>query len=750
MDRSQDVFASLSSAVFAGLRAATTPGHSRRDGESDGLHTMLSNPDFIPPPLRLDNEVRSHPPAAYDDLPPLEDDVEPSSASNPPGEDLPNQDADEPPPLEADDSSPLVTSPQPTLMPPNVAANSSSSDSSASTSTGLPSSTQPSVSRRSIGASTTSGRATSRPARATVNAEDPGAESDSSLPSLQSVSDSSSDEEDYISESGSEWDDDESLDGSEEEADIARLVEEAEAAASEAQHNPTGPNPPAAAGVLPDFGPTPNMFHNTLQSYRELLDRARVLIPDIDVRLGPPPDWVVDITNRLSAAGADNDSERAETLIRAMEVVPDELVLRYEKLRSTDGEDVDGCAICRDDLVDKSPETVEASRVLAILALLPFPFEADTSVAFPCGGKHLFHKHCLLPWLARKTTCPSCRFDIDPHSLTLRISRGLHDILPIAPQTNPTHSPRAWQPPQVESISDWLAAEERARETGVPRVRPEVIMPEYPVVLPSTTLPPTTLPPTGPSPSEMLGLPAWGTDPETGRFDMTIAYRDIQDLREHLLDIEDRRRAAGLPNRPPSAPPVATSEASLPFPEDVFPENDFPDVDAAFRPPAHDSEYQRLRQQIAIERHGAHVVPFHNFPASLMDHVVNLTSRPVARGPPPNNVDVDALANIGRRLDSLGSLEMYSQVLRNFQSMRRSANPLQPAAPPPAPAAPIATVPTQNNPPLTAIAPNVPADSNTPHPVPGTMEDPSVGSPSTTNGNGSPPSARHNPMEELD
>ena len=148
------------------------------------------------------------------------------------------------------------------------------------------------------------------------------------------------------------------------------------------------------------------------------------------------------------------------------------------------------------------------------------------------------------------------------------------------------------------------------------------------------------------------------------------------------------------------------------------------------------------------ERHGAHVVPFHNFPASLMDHVVNLTSRPVARGPPPNNVDVDALAHAGRRLDSLGSLEMYSQVLRNFQSIRRSANPLQPTAPPPAPAAPIATASTQSNPALTAIAPTASVDSNTPQPVPVTREDPSVGSPSTTNGG--PPSASHNPMEELD
>ncbi|PIL22665.1 hypothetical protein GSI_15357 [Ganoderma sinense ZZ0214-1] len=735
MDRSQDILASLSSAMFAGLRAATTPG-SRRDGESDGLLTMLSNPDFIPPPLRLDGEVPSHPPAAYEDLPPLEDDVQPSSASNVPVGDMLNQDGDEPPPLEADDSSPIVTSPQPTLMPPNAVSTSSSSDSSNATSTGTPSSAQLSVSHGSLGVRSTSGRTTSRSARTTVNAEDDGAESDSSLPSLQSVSDSS-DEEDYISESESEWDDDESLDESEGEPDIARLVEEAQAQAiaTEPLHIPTGPDPPVALGMLPNIGPPPNMFRNTLQSYRELLDRARVLIPDIDAHLGPPPDWVAEIASRISTAGADNDLERAETLIQAMEVVSDELVLRYEKLRSTDGEDVDGCAICRDDLVDKSPGTIEASRVLAIFALLPFPSEADTSVAFPCAGKHLFHKHCLLPWLARKTTCPSCRFDIDPHSLTLRISRGLRDVMPITPETDPAHPPRVWQAPQVESMRDWLAAEERAKETGIPRVRPEVVMPEYP----ATFLPQPG--PIGPAPSELLGLPAWGTDPETGRFDMTIAYRDIQDMRDQLLDIEDRRRATDLPTRPPSAPPVTTSEAEL-FPED----EDFPEIPAHLRPPRRDPEYDRLRQQIAIERHGAHVVPFHNFPASLMDHVVNLTSRPVARGPPPNNVGLDVFA--GRRFDALGSLDAF---LRDFQNMRRSTNPPQPPAPPPPPTLPAAAMqPPQNNPAQTAIAPAPSISLNTPHHAPGTQDDPAVGSPSTVNGGGAPSSSSYNHMEELD
>ncbi|KAG8720410.1 hypothetical protein FRC09_009604 [Ceratobasidium sp. 395] len=44
----------------------------------------------------------------------------------------------------------------------------------------------------------------------------------------------------------------------------------------------------------------------------------------------------------------------------------------------------------------------------------------ETAVlAFPCG--HVFHRTCLLPWLSRHTTCPTCRFDIDPKSDTLNL-----------------------------------------------------------------------------------------------------------------------------------------------------------------------------------------------------------------------------------------------------------------------------------------------------------------------------------------
>ena len=161
-----------------------------------------------------------------------------------------------------------------------------------------------------------------------------------------------------------------------------------------------------------------------------------------------------------------------------MEIVREESVKRYQKLRTEDGEDgeVDGCAICRDDLLDKSlEEDLEAERIHQIYAALPFHPPDDCVLAFPCTGKHLFHRDCLFPWLSRKTTCPSCRFDIDPLSLTLRLSHGAARDMTAE---EPSVPPRVWRPPQVESLGDWLDAEERARATGKARVRPPVVMPE--------------------------------------------------------------------------------------------------------------------------------------------------------------------------------------------------------------------------------------------------------------------------------
>lgn len=167
----------------------------------------------------------------------------------------------------------------------------------------------------------------------------------------------------------------------------------------------------------------------------------------------------------------DADHTRADAILAGLEKVPTELVRRYEKLRAAEGQNADGCAICRDDLCAEE-------NIVSLYAVLPFHPEAchpeaSTVFAFPCAGKHLFHGDCLSPWLARKTTCPSCRFDIDPHSLTLKRNREG----PNAGLDSQGGRTRVWQPPQVESMSDWLDAEERARASGVPRQRPQPVIP---------------------------------------------------------------------------------------------------------------------------------------------------------------------------------------------------------------------------------------------------------------------------------
>lgn len=175
----------------------------------------------------------------------------------------------------------------------------------------------------------------------------------------------------------------------------------------------------------------------------------------------------------------DNDPQRAETLLASMEVVSEDFVRRYEKLRMGDGGDggVDGCAICRDNFFDKLSDASNTGSALEVSATSSFHAQipGDVILAFPCSGKHLFHRDCLFPWMSRKTTCPTCRFDIDPLSLTLRLFGGAGDTAPS--DEEPSRS-RLWRPPQVESFGEWLLAEEHARETFTSRERPQVVMPE--------------------------------------------------------------------------------------------------------------------------------------------------------------------------------------------------------------------------------------------------------------------------------
>lgn len=129
-----------------------------------------------------------------------------------------------------------------------------------------------------------------------------------------------------------------------------------------------------------------------------------------------------------------------------LEIVPKDLIARYEKLRGGHSQEYEGCPICQEDFLCED-NAVELDQTVSYFAELPHnQYRPPTILAFPCPGMHLYHSNCLTPWLSRKTTCPSCRFDIDPHSLTLSCVRAVHS--------------GKWEPPKDSSFLSWLQGEE--------------------------------------------------------------------------------------------------------------------------------------------------------------------------------------------------------------------------------------------------------------------------------------------------
>ncbi|KII90678.1 hypothetical protein PLICRDRAFT_39259 [Plicaturopsis crispa FD-325 SS-3] len=154
------------------------------------------------------------------------------------------------------------------------------------------------------------------------------------------------------------------------------------------------------------------------------------------------------------------DPERARRLVSGLEEVPVGLIKRMERVGGapgahfdgTDGVDVPGCAVCWDALLDTENEgfkvkapaaaetqdsqpetstagagddsTMETDAPTGAAAPSTAPAQPKSEpelpkiVALPCA--HVFHSACLIPWFSRpnQTTCPTCRFNIDPENLT--------------------------------------------------------------------------------------------------------------------------------------------------------------------------------------------------------------------------------------------------------------------------------------------------------------------------------------------
>ncbi|CAA7262851.1 unnamed protein product [Cyclocybe aegerita] len=205
-----------------------------------------------------------------------------------------------------------------------------------------------------------------------------------------------------------------------------------------------GDAPPAAQQQQPQQ-PLPNPPHGPPGSLTDLL--ARLGVP-----LGPGGAMNLDLGGLGLPLGLfgdlqeKDDPERARKLVDGLEEVPVGLVRRLERVGGSsggagedDGRGGDGmCAICWDRLLDAEGEGFGKEVKKEDLAQMPAEGEASSSsastseakeedpaekkypkiVSLPCA--HVFHADCLLPWFSRPrhTTCPTCRFNIDPHNLT--------------------------------------------------------------------------------------------------------------------------------------------------------------------------------------------------------------------------------------------------------------------------------------------------------------------------------------------
>lgn len=135
------------------------------------------------------------------------------------------------------------------------------------------------------------------------------------------------------------------------------------------------------------------------------------------------------------------DPVRARKLVKGLEAVNEGLVKRMRKI-SEGSADGAICAICWDALLEEDAETTSDTNSgehrwnatpdsgrstnqetdvtnTAEPESEPEPEEPLPKViAMPCS--HVFHSACLVPWFSRpkQTTCPTCRFNVDPENLT--------------------------------------------------------------------------------------------------------------------------------------------------------------------------------------------------------------------------------------------------------------------------------------------------------------------------------------------
>ena len=224
--------------------------------------------------------------------------------------------------------------------------------------------------------------------------------------------------------------------------------------------NPPTPNPiPTANDAMPPF---------LRQIFEATFDGEPAEPPPADgPQAGAAPGWA-GIMGLLFGLGLGashelnrEDPARAKRLVKGLEAVNTGLVKRMGKISegNTGGAT---CAICWDALLEgeaeNAPDSVvgEVEEDATVNRGEPIHPEAEASdpeepelesepevplpkiIALPCS--HVFHSSCLVPWFSRpkQTTCPTCRFNVDPDNLTYEPPRR--------PQSNPRQQSQQEQP----------------------------------------------------------------------------------------------------------------------------------------------------------------------------------------------------------------------------------------------------------------------------------------------------------------